>query len=157
MNDLLPGQHWYPAHRADARARALYLRHYSAFKRKRGSTSPQFVSPGECMVLLTPEVDALFVWHYARPEMRLDRVDGPVCAIFRNEGPVLSSTLILEAEQLAWARWPGRTLWTYVDPRCVGSGRPGWCFIRARWKRVGESQQGRLLFRKRPKGEGATA
>jgi len=149
--ELIEGAHWYPAHRADARARALYLRHYSRFKRKLGSTSPQFVSPGECMVLLTAAADAVFVWHYARPEMRLDKVDGPMCSIFRNEGPVLSSTLILEAEQLAWARWPGTTLWTYVDPRCVASGQPGWCFIRARWKRAGESKAGRLLFRKRPR------
>jgi hypothetical protein len=29
------------------------------------------------------------------------------CAVFRNEGPVLSSDLILEAEELAWGRWPG--------------------------------------------------
>ena len=106
--DLLPGAHWYPAHRADARARALYLRHYSAFKRKLGSTSPQFVSPGQCMVLLTPAADALFVWHYAKPEMRLDKVDGPMCSVFRNEGPVLSSTLILEAEQLGVGPLAGR-------------------------------------------------
>ena len=82
--------------------------------------------------------------------MRLDKVDGPMCSVFRNEGQVLSSTLILEAEQAAWARWPGVTLWTYVDPRCVVSGLPGRRLTRARWKHAGESKAGRLLFCKRP-------
>jgi len=150
---LLPGQHWYPTHRADARARALYLRHYSAHKRKKTSDSPQFVSPGECMVLLTHTADALFVWHFARPEMRLDRIDGPVCAVFRNESGVQSSQLIREAEQLAWNRWPGKALYTYVDPTRVKTEMPGWCFIRARWKRIGQSKRGLLLFRKNPKNE----
>lgn len=150
--NLLPGARWYPSHRADPRAIALYLRHYSAKRYADGRPRRQFVSPGEKMVLLTPEADALWVWHKCKPGLRLDGLEGISCAVFRNESPHLSSDLILEAEALAWARWPGEPLFTYVDPRRVPTGVPGWCFIRARWKRVGESKGGLLLEQKQPKG-----
>jgi hypothetical protein len=148
---LLPGQHWYPSHHADPRAIALYLRHYSAKRYADGRARRQFCAPGEKMVLLTPEADALWVWHKAKPGMRLDGLEGVSCSVFRNESPHRSSDLILEAEALAWARWPGETLFTYVAPTKVASAVPGWCFMRARWKRVGESKGGLLLEQKQPK------
>jgi len=61
--------------------------------------------------LLTVHCDALFVW---RKFLSADRQVGVNCAIFRNESPILSSTLILEAERLAHARWPAERLYTYV-------------------------------------------
>jgi hypothetical protein len=39
---------------------------------------------------------------------------GVNCAVFRNESSVLSSELIREACGLAWTRWPGERLYTYV-------------------------------------------
>src|SRR5689334_616589 len=102
------------------------------------------------MCLLTVPGDAAFVWLKNTAE-RYDKQEGVCCTLFRNESPHRSSDLILEAEQLAWERWPGERLFTYVDPRKVASGVPGWCFIRARWKRCGQSLTGLLLFEKRPK------
>lgn len=143
--------HWRPSHRADPRALALYLRHYSAAKglpyRK---TTNQFVAPGECLVLLTPPADALWVWHKSRPGMRLDKQEGVSCAVFRNEGAVRASELVLEAERWAWQRWPGARLFTYVDADQVRSEVPGYCFRRARWKSAGHSQRGLLLLAKSP-------
>ena len=155
---MIEGQFWYPSHRADPRGLALYLRHYSASAHAGGRRGPdearprrQFVAPGACMVLLTVNCDALWVWHKAKPGMRLDKQEGVSCAVFRNEGPYRASELILEAEALAWARWPGERLFTYVDPRKVASEVPGYCFRRARWKYRGRSKSGLLLFDKLPK------
>ena len=148
--DLIEGAHWYASHHADPRAVALYLRHYSAKRYADGRLRRQFCAPGEKLVLLTPHADALFVWHKAQDGLRMDGLDGVHCTVFRNESPYQSSDLIREAEVLAWARWPGTTLYTYVNAAKVASTVPGWCFIRARWKRAGTSKGGLLLFRKRP-------
>src|SRR5687768_11710257 len=92
---VIDGQHWYSSHRADPRALALYLRHYSAKKnakyRLRGSLN--FVAAGRPLVLLTAACDAVFVWLRNTVE-RLDKQDGVICTLFRNESPHLSSTLI---------------------------------------------------------------
>lgn len=63
--------------------------------------------------------------------------------MIRNESDVLSSQLILEAEHLAWAKWPGERLYTYVDPKKVKTclpffrkPNPGKCFIKAGWTRM---------------------
>ena len=149
--DLIPGANWYGSDEADPRAFALYQRHYSAKRRPRGR-SKHFVGPGEKLVLLTTPGDAVFVWRLERPGMRRDGLEGVYCVLFRNEGPYRSSALIREAEQLAWARWPGQTLLTHVRADAVASAVPGWCFIRARWKRAGTSANGLLLFEKRPRG-----
>jgi hypothetical protein len=149
---MLPGQRWYPSHRADPRALALYLRHYSSRVYVDGRPRKQFVAPGACIVLLTASCDALWVWHRAHPGLRLDKQEGVSCAVFRNEGPYRASELIREAEQIAWVRWPGERLFTYVDPTKTRAEVAGYCFLRARWRRCGVSKKGLLLFEKRPKG-----
>ena len=148
---MVGGQRWYASHRADPRALALYLRHYSARRYTDGRPRRQFVAPGACMVLLTAPCDALWVWHRAIPGLRLDKQEGVSCAVFRNEGPYRASELILEAEGLAWGRWPGERLFTYVDPRLVAGEVPGYCFRRAKWRRCGVSKSGLLLFEKVPR------
>ena len=148
--DLIPGAHWYSAREDDPRGFALYQRHYSAKHRPPGR-SKHFVGPGEKMVLLTAQADAVFVWRLERPRMRRDGQTGVYCVIFRNESPYLSSELIREAEALAWARWPGQRLFTHVREDAVASPVPGWCFIRARWKRSGRSANGLLQLEKRPR------
>jgi hypothetical protein len=148
---VFPEWRWYVSHRADPRALALYERHYSCHRYADGRKRRQFVAPGECLVLLTAPADALFVWHKAKDGMRLDGQEGASCAVFRNEGPYRASDLIREAEQLAWVRWPGARLFTYVDATQVPTATPGFCFLAARWKRVGQSQTGLLLFEKRPR------
>ena len=147
--ELIPGARWYAVDRADPRLYGLYRRHYSAKKnapwRRPGNTNS--VGPGEPMALLTVAGDAAFIWLRNTTE-RFDRQEGVCCTLFRNESPYLSSELILEAEQLAWARWPGARLFTYVDPAEVASPNPGYCFKCAGWRRCGASQTGKLLFEK---------
>lgn len=139
--------HWLAVKRTDPRAFALYSRHYSFKKNARWRTpgNTNVTGSGQTMVLLTVAVDALFVWLRNTVE-RLDKQEGVSCAIFRNEGPRRSSTLIREADQLAWARWPGERHFTYVDPSEVESQLPGYCFRRAGWRHRGESANGKMIF-----------
>lgn len=139
--------YWLPSHRADPRGLALYKRHYSYKKnaRQRGRYSLDFVGNGENMVLLTEACDALFVWLLQKH--RLDNQRGVSCSVFRNEGDYLSSEMIREADDLAWKHWPDELRhWTYVDPNEVASPNPGYCFIKAGWRRCGVSANGKLIF-----------
>ncbi len=122
-------------------AQKLADRHYS---RKNPGSKKGFIGPGEKIVLLSSDGNALFAWLRQDPELRLDHIDGVNCTIFRNEGPVLSSKLILEAEKFAHDRWPGLKLFTYVSKEKVKSKNPGWCFIKAGWKPAGENKSGEL-------------
>jgi hypothetical protein len=54
--------------------------------------------------------------------------------------------LIQEATQLAWQRWPGQRLYTYVNPRKVRSTNPGCCFLKAGWRRCGVTKHNKLLI-----------
>jgi hypothetical protein len=141
--------YWYAVSRADARAAALYRRHYSAEKNARaGIRDLDFMGPGETMVLLTGDCRALFAWqHNTTP--RLDGQAGVICTVLRNEGPNLSSDLIREACALAWTRWPGERLFTYVWPVKIRSTNPGACFRHAGWRRCGQNADGRLILLER--------
>jgi hypothetical protein len=135
---------WYGTLDGDPRAYALFKRHYSAMPYKRRLRRPGylFVGPGEKMVLLTLKCDALFVW---RKFIDKSGQQGINCAVFRNESPFLSSELILEAEQLAWKRWPGERLYTYVNPKKILSHNPGYCFKCAGWHVLKERTKSRQL------------
>lgn len=139
---------WYAIKDGDARAYALFSRHYSfhTYRDNRRQLDRRIVGPGEHLVLMTPDCRALFVWKkFVDPSGQ----EGIYCSVFRNEGPQLSSKLILEAEALAWEKWPGERLYTYVDADKVKSNVPGWCFIRAGWKRLKkETGSGKLIFEK---------
>jgi hypothetical protein len=143
---LLPGVRWCGARDGDARGLALYRRHYSAKLRATGDVARRkFTGPGEYLLLLTPAADAVFLWRVER--FRKDGQDGVNCAIFRNESAFRSSDLIHEACDLAWARWPGARLWTYVNPAKLPPGkRPGYCFEAASWVRCGISKGGPLIL-----------
>lgn len=95
------------------------------------------------MVLMTERCDALFVW---RRFISDDGQEGVNCAVFRNEGPLLSSELIREADALARDRWPGERHYTYVDPGAVRSTNPGYCFLRAGWHRCGVTKGGLAIL-----------
>lgn len=147
---MFPDLLWFPTNDGDPRAFALFSRHYSFYRyadgRRRDPANRNrflFVGPGEKMVLMTADCRALFVW---RKFISRDRQQGINCAVFRNEGDELSSLLILEAEQLAWGRWPGERLYTYVDPRRVRSGNPGYCFKKAGWRSCGRTAKRRLVI-----------
>lgn len=105
---------WLKSKDANPTARAIFETHYSYRPYADGRKTTHFVGPGEKLVLLSPTADALFVW---RKFISGDGQPGVNCAAFHNDGPILSSTLILAAEQLAWERWPGERFYTYVNPK----------------------------------------
>lgn len=124
-------------------AREIFNRHYSRYFYKDGRRPKLFVGPGEKMVLLTPECDALFVW---RKFLSGDGQQGINCAVFRNESQRLSSSLILEAMELAWDKWPNERLYTYVNSKRIRSSNPGCCFLKAGWKRCGVTKVNKLII-----------
>ena len=134
---------WLPALDGDPRALALYQRHYSCTNF--APVNRQFMPPGEKMVLLTLECNALFGWLKNRVE-RYDKQIGVCCTVFRNESAHRSSDLIREAMEIAWEKWPGERLFTYVDASKVASVNPGYCFKRAGWTTAGKSKGGLVLL-----------
>jgi hypothetical protein len=149
---FLFGEGWIEVRDGNDTARALFDRHYSRYVYADGRKPSLFVGPGEKMVLLTREADALFVW---RKFISRDAQEGVNCAIFRNESPDLAHSMILSAEALAHERWPGERFYTYVDHRKVEPtmvrGYPvwGWCFFKAGWHYAGTSKSGKIILAKR--------
>lgn len=139
LSPLVGNGVWIPVKDADDRARALYERHYSCYHYRDGRARTKFVGPGEYMVLLTLECDALFVW---RKFIDASGQKGVNCAAFRNEGDKLSSFLIIEAMKMAWGKWPDERLYTYVNPKRILSSNPGYCFMQAGWNKCGLTQKG---------------
>lgn len=147
--------HWLPTKDGDKAAYSLMTRHYShrayADGRRQQVGNPSrflFCGPGEKMVLVTVDYSALFVW---RKFIDDSGQTGINCAVFRNESQLLASDLIKEAEELAWQRWPGQRLYTYVNAKRIKSANPGYCFKRAGWRVCGETKSNRLLiFEKLP-------
>jgi hypothetical protein len=131
---------------------SIFRRHYT-YRRTREQMSlfweknqnyGLFVGPGEKLVLITACHRALFVWRRFRS---MDKQQGVNCAVFRNEGAGLSSELIRAADTLAWGRWPGERLYTYVDSQKTRHKRdPGRCFLRAGWKVCGRSKSNLLIL-----------
>lgn len=159
---MFPGlNRWYSVKDGNAAAYALMCRHYSFHAYTDGRRQDLnyrnrhlFVGPGEKLVLMTSDCLALFVW---RKFIDGSGQTGVNCAVFRNEGPYLSSELILEAELLAWQKWPNERLYTYVDGKKVRARffrkpNPGRCFIEAGWRKLPEvtKENGLLIFEKLP-------
>ena len=136
---------WIPVRDGYPPAKELYDRHYSARRYADGRRPKLFVGPGQKMVLMTAEDDALFVW---RKFISMDDQRGVNCAVFRNESRHRASDMILDAEDHASRRWPGERAYTYVNPRKVRSENPGYCFKVAGWTRCGTSKGGLLIFEK---------
>lgn len=124
-------------------ARRLFKRHYSYRKYADGRDPALFCGPGEKLVLITKDCDALFVW---RKFKSMNGQEGINCAVFRNEGAVLSSLLIIEAEEIARKRWPGERFYTYINPIKIKSVNPGYCFLMAGWKRCGITKRHKLII-----------
>jgi hypothetical protein len=98
-------------------------------------------------VLLTADRKALWVSTF-QPFVKHGFIGVWECAMFRNEGAGLSSTLIREAvaaTRWKWGALPPRGFLTSVDAGKVRHKRdPGRCFIRAGFDRAGESKSGKL-------------
>jgi hypothetical protein len=139
--------YWLGVRDADPRALALMRRHYSWHEYRDHRPRRKFIGPGEYMALLTLACDALFVW---RKFIDDSGQQGVNCAVFRNESDVLSSDLIREACALAWQRWPGERLYTYVNARRISSVNPGYCFKKAGWRTCGMTRSGLVILERVP-------
>ena len=134
---------WIEIKDGNGTARQLFDRHYSRYFYKDGRKPKLFVGPGEKMVLMTSDQSALFVW---RKFISGDGQQGVNCAIFRNEGPLLSSYLILEAEKMAHERWGDQRFYTYINARKIKSVNPGYCFKVAGWTVCGTTKRHKLII-----------
>ena len=144
-------EHWRQIRDGHPSAIALYERHYSCHHYKDGRVRKLFVGPGQKLVLLTTACDALFAWRKFIDDA-IPKQEGVNCAVFRNEGPIKSSLLIIEAMDVAWGRWAGERLYTYVDTAKTRKKRdPGRCFRKANWKPCGTTKGGLLILEALPK------
>ena len=138
--------YWMPTRDGDPAVKAIFDRHYSRRHYRDGRRPKLFVGPGEKMVLLGMDGRAILIW---RKFISNDGQQGVSCAVFRNEGDHTSSTILMSGEMLAWERWPGERLYSYVDPKAVRSSNPGYCFMMAGWRKCGRSKGGLLILEKR--------
>jgi hypothetical protein len=151
VQPFLIGEGWMEMRDGDPSCRAIFDRHYSRYVYADGRKPKLILGPGEKMVLMRADGAALFGW---RKFISDSGETGVNCAIFRNEGDERSSDLILEAEQMARARWPSERFYTYVDPRKVKPtmvrGLPvfGFCFMKAGWKFCGVTKSGKFILEK---------
>lgn len=143
---------WNKVTKFDPRSARIADRHYS----RRTPGAPQFMPPGETLILLSADELAVFGWWRPHPRSGLkmwNGLDGWTCTIFRNEGSSLSSGLILQAERVlretASSCGPDGLL-TYVWSKRVQSPNPGYCFKRAGWARRGLSKDGKKLLLQKP-------
>jgi len=141
------GTGWIAVRDGDDTARDIFHQHYSYKPYADGRRPKLFVGPGEKLALVWPDASALFIW---RKFISGDGQEGVNCAVFRNEGAMLSSELIRQADVIADERWPGERHYTYVNPRRVRSVNPGCCFKKAGWRRCGETKYNRLVVLERP-------
>lgn len=132
---------WRIVPKADKRAVSLADRHYT--RQKPGT--PQFTRPGRNLVMLTDDEKAVWVtWHGIRD----DGHQAWECTMFRNEGPYLSSHLIvmaIAATRMVWGEPPPDGMITYV-----GQHLRGGCFHAAGFSKMGQSKSGKLLLQLKP-------
>lgn len=139
----MPDPMWFLTKDGDVSLLALYERHYSCYHYKDGRERSQFVGPGESIVLRTQTADAGFVW---RKFIDDSGQQGINCAFFRSEGPYKASELIRQADAIADHCWPCERHYTFVNAEAVRGTCPGYCFIRAGWRRCGQTKSGKLIL-----------
>ena len=142
---------WQLSDRADPVTAALADRHYN--RQKIGS--PQFVPPGRCVVLRTPEADAFWITSWPFAEYVKHAWAGAwVCSAFRNESEHLSSELILEALAATRSVWPDPPdlgMITFIDTQKVRRKRDwGRCYLRAGFQNVGFTKGGLVALQLLP-------
>lgn len=143
--------YWVQVNDGDPRAFDIFRRHYTYRKgRKRDQNrnkknGNRMVGPGESIVLIGNDGKALFIWK--KQKYSQDGHTGINCVVFRNENKeVLSSEILLQAEKIAWARWPGERLFTYVNARKIKSPNPGYCYKVAGWRQIGITKARKLII-----------
>jgi len=123
---------WWLTKDGDVEIYELFQHHYSS-RKNRNRRIRQFVGPGENIVLRTLEGDAVFVW---RKFIDDSRQTGINCALFINKSRHKSSELIRQADAIADFVWPGERRYTYVNASAIRSTNPGFCFLKAGWRRL---------------------
>jgi len=141
--DMSKTGRWLQIRDGDKDALAIYEKHYSCYRYADDRPRFQFIGPGEHIALMTADCQALFVWRMFQSNAGQAGIN---CAVFRNEGPHLSSSLILEAEAWALDRWGPTRAYTYINPRAIKSQNPGYCFKIAGWQPAGISKKRKLLI-----------
>jgi hypothetical protein len=142
---------WCLSNRADPRARPLADRHYT----RQSVGAAQFVPPGRCIVLLTPNADALWVtsWPFAQ-YVKHAWAGAWVCSLFRNESQILSSDLIREAVAVTRGQYgapPDLGMISFVDASKTRHKRdPGRCFRKAGFAHVGHTKSGLVALQLLP-------
>jgi hypothetical protein len=151
---MFTGFYWLPAIDGEDESRAIHRRHYSHRRYADGRKPKLFVGPGEKYVLRSADGRALWVWRKFIDDCIDTRTGqrqaGVNCAIFRNESGHDSPAMIREAVALAWRKWPGERLYTYVDPRKVKSANPGYCYKLAGWRFCGRDKGGKHVLEMLP-------
>jgi len=144
--------YWRRVTKFDRIGAALADRHYS--RRKIGS--PQFMPPGQTIVLLAHDDRSVFGWWRPDPKSgirAMNGLDGWTCTIFRREGVGLASELILDAElaiaEAGYGCGPDGLI-TYVKDASVASPNPGYCFKCAGYMVAGRSADGKKTLLQKP-------
>jgi hypothetical protein len=135
---------WWLTTDQDVALLAMHARHYSKREYADARHVFQCMGPGAKVPLRTHgdtvTTDAIWGWRKFIDDCidvrDGERQQGINCAFFRNEGPARSSDLVRQADAIADCLWTDRRHYTYVDPKRVRSGLPGWCFLAAGWKYV---------------------
>ena len=130
-NEKMINGNWIEVKDGDVRAVALYRNHYSCTNKSADHVRYGFSGQGESMILLTVDCRAVFGWRKLKQSD--DGQEGVNCFVFQNNSVLISSELIKEADELAWGKWQGERLYTYVNSKKIKSAHPGYCFIKAGW------------------------
>jgi len=133
--------YWIKVKDGNTVALKLFEKHYSCYNYKDGRKRKLFVGPGEKVVLIGKNNDALFVWRKFRS---MDKQQGINCSVFRNESNILSSELLKQAENIAREKWPNERFYTYINPFKIKSKNPGYCFKVNGWKQIGITKVNKL-------------
>lgn len=155
LQPFLIGNGWIEVRDGDATAFDLFSRHYSNPRHyDRRKRQPLIVGPGHKLLLITADAGALCAWR--KENFRMDGQTGINYTIFRRESGKVASLLLADARVLAWKRWPGERLFTFVDPRGVcptwRAGRPTWghCFYQDGWVFEGLTKKGLHILARYP-------
>ena len=134
---------WWVTKDGDLDCLELYEKHYSCYQYKDGRIRKLFTGPGQKIVLRTWEGNAMFVWRKFKDDSGQQGIN---CAVFRNESEHKSSDLIRQADAIADFVWPSERHYTYVKGEAVKSTNPGFCFLKAGWRKCGVTKVNKLLI-----------
>lgn len=147
---------WISAKDGDPEIAERYRRHYSAIRYRDAGKRRlrRVVGPGEYAIWRNADFSTIAIFRRSRPHAN-GQSGIYLSAFIRNNSLRKASEELTELVDLAFARWPDdERIFTYVDPRRVRTKTPGYSFIRAGWRKAGETKNGLLIFerrRRRPK------